>query len=317
MNNPLISIIVPIYNCEKYLNRCLDSIISQDYTNYEVICVDDGSTDNSKNVVKQYNVTYIYQDNKGQASARNKGIELAKGEWICFVDADDSVEKNYLSSFVSNIKEDVGIVVSRINRINEDGSKKVDVVKKFGIITSKEALVTINIGPTNKLIKREIIGLCRFLEGKVRFEDVLFTPELLINAKKINVIKDATYNYYVRENSTMRRFDNSLNDIFLVLDKLKSRSYYIDYKKEIDYIIFKNGLFGHFSRIIYFDKQTIRTEIQKAKDYIYKNVPNYWDNEYIREDKQAYFYFGVRLFKINMLSILVKPLKILEKGINR
>ena len=317
MENPLISIIVPIYNSEKYIKRCLDSIFNQDYTNFEVLCVDDGSFDGSASIIKQYNVKYFYQENMGQASARNKGIELSKGEWICFVDSDDSVEKNYLSSLVNGIKDDIGIVMCRIRRINENGKSSIDVVKKYGILNAKEALVTTNIGPTNKLIRKNIIRDCKFLEGKVRFEDILFTPELIINAKKINVIDDVLYNYYVRENSTMRLFDDSLNDIFIVLDKLKQKPFYIYYKNEIDYIIFKNGLFGHFSRIVYFDNKTIKNELDKASKYVLKNVPDYWNNVHIKEDKQPYFYIGVRLFKKNKLWILIKPLKLMEKGVNR
>ncbi|MDO4499681.1 MAG: glycosyltransferase [Erysipelotrichaceae bacterium] len=317
MKQPLVSIIVPVYNCEPYLRRCLDSLLKQDYANFEVLCIDDGSKDNSAQIIKEYPFKYFYQENAGQAAARNRGIELANGEWICFVDGDDAVNEKYLSSLVAGIKEDVGMVVCRINRINEDGKYNVDVMKKYGVITANEALCTINIGPTNKLIKKEIIGKCRFIEGKLRFEDILFTPELLVNAKKINVIEDVLYDYYVRENSTMRRFDKTLDDIFTVLDKLLSKDFYKEYKEEIDYIVFKNGLFGHFSRIVYFDRNTFKKELKKASDYIKKNVPDYWNNKYIRNDKQAYFFVGTRLFKINMLGILALPLKLMEKRVNR
>ena len=317
MKKPFVSIIIPVYNCEKYLRRCLDSVFAQDYDNYEVICIDDGSTDGSSGIIKEYKVEYIYQENQGQAAARNKGITLAKGEWLCFVDADDSVEPDYLSKLINGIKDNTDIVVCHIKRINENGDYNVDLIKKKGILSPKEALVTINLGPTNKLIRKSIIGNCRFEEGKLRFEDVLFTPELIINSREINVIDDVLYNYYVREESTMRRFDSSLDDIFTILDKLLQKDYYRDYKEEIDYIIYKNGLFGHFSRIVYFDKETTAREIEKAKNYILKNVPDYKKNKYIMSDKQPYFYVGTRLFSMNMLGILVKPLKLLEKNINR
>ncbi len=317
MEKPFITLIIPVYNCEQYLKRCLDSVFAQDYDNYEVICIDDGSSDNSASIIKEYNVRYYYQDNAGQAAARNKGIELANGEWVCFIDADDAVERDYLSSLAKGIRDDVGIVICKIKRINEDGSSTVDELKKHGLITDKEALVTVNIGPTNKLIKKSIIKDCRFIEGKLRFEDVLFTPELLINAKTINVIEDVLYDYYVRENSTMRRFDDSLGNIFTVLDKLRSKEFYRDYKEEIDYIVFKNALFGHLSRIVYFDNKTALTELRKAENYVLKAVPDYWDNKYIRNDKQPYFYLGLRLFRIGLLFVLVYPLKLVEKRIKR
>lgn len=317
INSSLISIIIPVYNCQDYLKRCLDSVFLQDYSNYEVICIDDGSTDDSAQIAKEYNVRYYYQENSGQAVARNKGIELAKGEWLCFVDSDDAIQPNYLSKMYEATNNDIDIVVCRIKRINEDGSYNIDVMKKMGIINNKEALVTVNLGPTNKLIRKEVIKDSRFAGDKLRFEDVLFTTELLANSRHINIIDDILYDYYIRENSTMRKFDNTLNDIFIILDRLINKPFYKDYKDEIDYIVFKNGLFGHLSRIIYFDSKTINNELKKADDYIKKNVPYYKKNKYIMNDKQPYFYVGTRLYIIGLLWILIPPLKILEKNIKR
>ena len=317
INSSLISIIIPVYNCQNYLKRCLDSVFLQDYSNYEVICIDDGSTDDSAQIAKEYNVRYYYQENSGQAVARNKGIELAKGEWLCFVDSDDAIQPNYLSKMYKATNNDIDIVVCRIKRINEDGSYNIDVMKKLGIINNKEALVTVNLGPTNKLIRKEVIKDSRFAGDKLRFEDVLFTTELLTNSRHISIIDDVLYDYYIRENSTMRKFDNTLNDIFIILDRLINKPFYKDYKDEIDYIVFKNGLFGHLSRIIYFDSKTINKELKKADDYIKKNVPDYKKNKYIMSDKQPYFYVGTRLYIIGLLWILIPPLKILEKNIKR
>ncbi|MDY5402558.1 MAG: glycosyltransferase [Erysipelotrichaceae bacterium] len=317
LNDSLISIIIPVYNCQNYLKRCLDSVFLQDYSNYEIICIDDGSTDNSAQIAKEYNVRYYYQENSGQAVARNKGIELAKGEWLCFVDSDDAIQPNYLSKMYEATNNDIDIVVCRIKRINEDGSYNIDVMKKLGIINNKEALVTVNLGPTNKLIRKEVIKDSRFAGDKLRFEDVLFTTELLTNSRHINIIDDVLYDYYIRENSTMRKFDNTLNDIFIILDRLINKPFYKGYKDEIDYIVFKNGLFGHLSRIIYFDSKTINNEFEKADNYIKKNVSDYKKNKYIMSDKQPYFYVGTRLYMLGMLKVLVPPLKLIEKKINR
>ena len=115
----------------------------------------------------------------------------------------------------------------------------------------------------------------------------------------------------------MRKFDNTLNDIFIILDRLISKPFYKDYKDEIDYIVLKNGLFGHLSRIIYFDNKTIDKELKKADDYIKKNVPDYKNNKYIINDRQPYFYVGTRLYMLGILKVLVFPLKLIEKKINR
>lgn len=317
MKNVFVSVIVPVYNCEPFLKRCLDSLLNQDYGNYEVICIDDGSTDSSSSIISEYPFRYYYQENGGQAVARNRGIELAGGDWICFVDGDDSVETDYISSLVSGIHDDVGMVVCRIRRINENGHSNVDVMKECGIISSSKALTTINIGPTNKLIKKSVVGKCRFEVGKLRFEDVLFTPEVIVNAVRINVIDDVLYNYYIRENSTMRRFDETLNDIFIVLERLRCKYFYRYFKDEIDYIVFKNALFGHFSRIVYFDSRTFDIELKKAVSFVKKYVPDYWNNKYIKSDKQPYFFVGLRLFRIGMLRVLALPLRLMEKKVNR
>lgn len=93
-----VSIIIPIYNSEKYLKQCLESIINQTYKNIEIICINDGSTDNSEKIIKDYlktnkNITYLKQPNAGQSIARNKGLEKATGDFILFVDSDDFIEK--------------------------------------------------------------------------------------------------------------------------------------------------------------------------------------------------------------------------------
>lgn len=317
MKKDLISIIIPVYNCQDYLKRCLDSVFAQDYDNYEVICIDDGSTDGSERILKEYNIRYYRQENSGQAVARNKGIELANGKWICFVDSDDSIEPVYLSSMYKHTNSEVDLVVSRIKRINENGKYNIDTIKKIGILSNKEALVTVNLGPTNKLIRKSVIKNSRFAGEKLRFEDVLFTAELLTNCRSVVTIDDVLYNYFVRENSTMRRFDDSLNDIFVILTRLINKDFYAKYKEEIDYIVFKNGLFGHLSRIIYFDNKTIYKELNKAEMFIKDYIPDYRKNKYIVSDKQPYFYLGFRLFVINKLNILISPLKLMEKNIRR
>ena len=115
----------------------------------------------------------------------------------------------------------------------------------------------------------------------------------------------------------MRRFDDSLNNIFTVLDELKKKDFSSTYSEEIGYIIFKNALFGHLSRIVYFDNKTAMAELKKAEQYVLKNVPDYWQNKYIRQDRQPYFYIGVRLFRIGLLKLLIRPLRLLEKRVKR
>lgn len=116
MNNPKISIIVPVYNVEKYLRRCLDSIVTQTFTDWECICVDDGSPDNSGEILDEYAVkdklfVIIHKENGGVSSARNAGFDTARGEWISFVDSDDWIERDCFEYVAGKIdKCDISLV---------------------------------------------------------------------------------------------------------------------------------------------------------------------------------------------------------------
>lgn len=126
MTLPLISIIIPVYNVEKYLQECLDSIVNQDACNYEVILIDDGSTDGSSKICDEYSDRYvqikvIHKKNEGVSSARNAGLDVAKGEWIWFVDADDYVSDSSLPILSTTTQCDCDIIFHGLNRVLENG----------------------------------------------------------------------------------------------------------------------------------------------------------------------------------------------------
>lgn len=128
---PLISIIVPVYNVEKYIGRCINSILSQSYDNYELILIDDGSSDSSLNICKSFvsdNVVVISQSNEGVSSARNRGIDIAKGDFISFIDGDDWVEEDYIASFFSDDYLDLNMLyIQGIKREYTNCTKLTDV----------------------------------------------------------------------------------------------------------------------------------------------------------------------------------------------
>ena len=127
MKNDMISIIIPIYNVEKYLEKCLDSILNQTYKNLEIILIDDGSTDNSPNICNSYcekdkRIKIIHKNNEGVSSARNKGIELSKGKYIVFIDSDDYVSNEHIEVLYDCIiSNNVDLVISNLIDISEDG----------------------------------------------------------------------------------------------------------------------------------------------------------------------------------------------------
>jgi glycosyltransferase involved in cell wall biosynthesis len=143
VKRPLVSVVIPCFNSERWLNETLDSVFSQTYSNIEVIVVDDGSVDNTKNIVLNYNkqMTYVYQQNKGPAVARNIGIKKANGEYIAFLDSDDLWEENKLSKQVSYLEKnkDISLVFSNVKVINSDGTYLYTRYKK--VSKEKEKLI--------------------------------------------------------------------------------------------------------------------------------------------------------------------------------
>ena len=129
MKPPLVSVIIPTYNREKFVTLAIDSVINQTFKDYELIVIDDGSTDNTKNVLKQYNakIHYIYQNNSGVSAARNAGIKVARGEWLAFLDSDDEWMPEYLECQIQRAKEEPQIRMHMTNSIKiEISGKKIN-----------------------------------------------------------------------------------------------------------------------------------------------------------------------------------------------
>ncbi|MCR1823330.1 glycosyltransferase family 2 protein, partial [Terrisporobacter muris] len=218
---PLISIIVPVYNVEQYIRRCLDSLINQTFKEIEIILVDDGSTDSSGRICDEYakiddRVKVIHKENGGLSDARNKGIDIAQGEYIGFVDSDDFVSLDmfqYMYSY-NDIKADiVSCEYKKIydnNKINtRDKSKKIN-VKEFNNIEALENYFgeysdkrEIQVVVWNKIYKKELFEDIRFPFGKL-YEDGYVTYKLLYKAKKIIHLYEELYYYFQREGSLIR-----------------------------------------------------------------------------------------------------------------
>lgn len=209
MNSPMISVIVPIYNVEKYLKRCLDSIKNQTYTDFEVVMVNDGSTDASADIAKQYLLDNRFklfsQHNQGQGAARNLGIEMSRGIFICFVDSDDYVSTEYLAILLKTLKKyNADIVQCGVQRVWEDG-RSVNLYsnsisyKEFADV--KSYIRTAAFSFWDKLFKKELFQELRF-PLSIKFEDFALAPQVYERAKKIVYVPDYLYFYLWRNNST-------------------------------------------------------------------------------------------------------------------
>ena len=215
-----VSVVVPIYNMEKYLKKCIESIINQTYHNIEVILVDDGSNDTSPNICDYFSriddrIKVIHKSNGGLSDARNCGIKSATGEYIMFVDSDDYIDCKTIEILVENIiKNEAEMVVHSLKFVDENGyevdyRKPIDSENKifneyefWKYIYSNPDRYILGVISCNKLMKKSIFEDVLYPVGKIH-EDELILHKLLNKSKKIVFIKDKFYNYLQRENSIM------------------------------------------------------------------------------------------------------------------
>ena len=227
----MISVIVPVYNVETYLEECLDSIQNQTYTDFEVLLVNDGSTDGSKAICERYCQTdkrfrLMNQTNQGLSAARNKGVEISTGEYIVFVDSDDVIKTNYLEKLMHYMREDVDIVESQFTVSNEEFLAKS--FKEPSILfegNSQEAVKifpkhVLNVNAVTKLYRRSIVEAVPYIDGVI-FEDVYCGIGMLKYIRKIIKIDYKGYYYRQHQASIMHRTFTPKNlDIFTVSDQL-------------------------------------------------------------------------------------------------
>lgn len=252
----MISVIVPVYNVEEYLEECLESIRQQTYTDIEVILVNDGSTDGSRKICERYyekdnRFKLINQENQGQSVARNRGVKESIGQYIMFVDSDDVINTNVLEVLLPYMKTDVDIVECRMVRNKEElNSNEISTIVFEG--NSKEAILNciefkeVKYCPFTKLYRREIVEKIPFLEGYI-YEDFFTGINYLKHVRKIVVIDYTGYYYRIRPNSTMTKTFNEKDlDIFEVgnqlIDSFKDDENMLPY---IGYFMFYLG-HGHY-----------------------------------------------------------------------
>ena len=223
----LVSVIIPVYNVEKFLPKCMESVFAQTYSNIEVILIDDGSTDNSGKICDELlanhkNMKVIHKNNGGLSSARNIGIEVASGEALFFLDSDDYISKNCINRCVDTLERsnsDIAIIQMQYVKENENSEVQSNGVKEE-IFTAEQAIEEslyqrkFSCCTPAKLYRRNIIGDIRFPVGRLS-EDLATCHLFLNNANKIIYTNDIGYYYRQRENSIMHKFN------FMRLDALK------------------------------------------------------------------------------------------------
>ena len=236
MQEELISIIIPVYNAEKFIKRCLDSIINQTYKNIEVICINDGSTDNSLKILKEYEKKYFFirvynQKNCGSGKTRNRGIDLSKGNYITFVDADDYIEKDYISKFISKYYN-MDIVICGYKKYDENMNFLIKKIPSDSDIDYFKFSSTCCKLYNKKFLQKNNI---RFSDRKIG-EDVFFTLKCYSLTCRVNKVKYAGYCIVENLNSLTHSI-NSKNkaNLFELVKEIDNK---IDLKKFGDLYLF-------------------------------------------------------------------------------
>lgn len=293
-----VSVIVPVYNTKKYLRDCLDSLIKQKLKDMEIIVVDDGSTDGSTDIIKEYENLYsdiikaYYNQNCGVSASRNFGISKATGKYIGFVDSDDYVKKDlFLKLYNYAIKNDYDIVLFDWIVKSGDGAYVSQANLNYSDNPVKNYIIAAPM-PWNRIVKREILVDFPY-KSDIIYEDLEVIPSYILKTKKIGFLDYAGYYYIKRDTSIMnqKKFNKKFLDIFIALESNKKRLLK-DYPSEVEYLYITHLLRSTSLRLVDFSEG--RMYLNKVISTMQENFPNFQKNIYYKKSS----------FKLRMVCML-------------
>lgn len=282
---PKVSIIVPVYNSETYLKRCLDSLLNQTLKDIEIIVVNDGSTDNSLTIINNYK-NYIkiinHHKNEGIGKSRNDALKIAASEYIGFVDSDDYIAPNMYENYYNYAqKNQLDIVTGHYYKvINNNIQLFKNLTFEIGNYKNNLKLINlIDLGPCNKMFKSNIIKNNNIkFEETLKFEDVPFVLKNLYHAKAVGHINEAYYYYCIRNKSETTTIDKRTKDIFKILENINK--YYQEFNEELEYLNIREIT----TYLVKQKNQKHKTLKKEFIDYGYKflnkNFPKWKNNKY-------------------------------------
>lgn len=306
-----ISVIVPVYNVEAYLERCVESILQQTYTHFELILINDGSTDSSGQIcdhlASQYeNIKVYHIENAGVSNARNMGIQLATGSWVTFIDSDDFVTKDYLATLASAVEGlNVGFVIAPLHHIKNgivtdlpSHSGKTELWSTEE--TMKELLMTTRTSffPVAKLFKRDLLADEKFNTNYHLAEDALFLTELLLKTRCSCVFIDKPVYYYDhREGSATTSVNRHVFDTIEVYQQIiaqVSQAF-----PNLKYELINRECWSYitvYDKIIFTSREEYQKEKAELRNWIVQHRREIW--------KDAYF---TTFRKVAILSLVISP----------
>lgn len=327
-----VSVIVPVYNVEKYLSKCLDSLVNQTLRDLEIICINDGSTDNSLKILRQYasndsRIIVIDQKNSGTGSARNRGLEVAKGEYIAFADPDDWFELNAFEELYKKAKElNAQILMFDYNIASDKKTKyrcQADVLKEkfnFDLCEKKyldkndirKYFLNISVFVWSRIYQKKFLD-----EHDIRYpvvyvnEDCIFTWLCLYNAEKICYVNKSYYNYFLRLNSAVYSYFDPTNSIY---DSIVSMKKFIDekmpeFKEVTEYLYYQHFVHWYNTMPFY--------AFLKRRKFLKKYYEHFGEEKYtnlIKKLKKLKEPFYRKIFSIQNKSYNFKVKEIMILG---
>lgn len=313
MSNPLISVVIPVYNTAPYLEKCLESVVNQTYQNLQVIIINDGSTDNSAEICQKFSekddrIEFINKQNEGVSIARNIGIEKSKGEWIYFLDSDDFLEKNTFESLFEQAQENnADIIQFGLNTIKDGKIIDTDFPKTESFENVKDFITNNKMRPlcawlyfikANKILENNIY----FNEKLKHYEDGLFMYRVLIHCHKIITLNEVYYNQVLSPNSVTRKPKTTkivmdcIDYVDNLCNEVRKNHQTLNFKNEI--VLLSKQIFSETIAIENLEEFQKHKQLIKSK---YKSL--YKKNHEILEDKVnrlAYINFdlAIRLLKL-------------------
>lgn len=319
-----VSVVVPVYNSEKYIESCLDSLVNQTLKNIEIICVNDGSPDNSINILRKYeskykNIVIIDKQNEGVWKARLDGINKARGKYISFLDSDDNVEKDFLEKMYNKIEStSADISVCGFKRIDAKSKKVLSKEMKYSsdriidMNKNPEEVISVNTALWNKIYKATVLKELNDIENPPRIlEDMMFLSIVYLKAQKITFVEEYLYNYMVIEGSAMNTLKEndikSIENSMLEVKKIYIKNNASCEKMEIlSSIAFLHLGISLILRIFQNEKEKFNVE--------YSNILKYLDDNFSQWRKTKYLnlIYNIKNRFVNGKVAIVKKMYVLH-----
>ena len=292
--NPVVSVIIPVYNVEKYLEECIDSVLNQTYKDIEIILVDDGSTDSSGDICDRYaennkNICVIHQKNGGLSAARNAGLGEACGEYVYFLDSDDYISSDAIEKLISIAKNDNSDVVffdAHSFLDNSDKEIKQNYRRKKQYVSSEGLVIFAQLQKNNEFhsavpllfLRREFLKINNFrVCSGIYYEDMIFTFEVLCSAEVVSQCKEALYYRRYRSDSIMtskknKKYFESVAKVYRTLLEFSKKNNILEEASVKKYIC-RNAfnVFNNYKKLSSEDKRACKKELIAVKKDILKN----------------------------------------------